>query len=125
MQYDVATPQEYFAALAPDWRRDTLMQLRALIREKTPDWAETISYKMLAYGPAGAPMLHLNAQKHYVALYVGDVARIDPTGEILAQIDHGKSCLRFKRRNVVADSGVAAFLDRYIALKKAGADLGC
>ena len=83
MQYDVATPAEYLASLGADWRRDTLIQLRAIIREKAPDWQEGIKYKMLAYSCGSGASMHLNAQKNFVALYVGDVAKV---GELYTKV---------------------------------------
>ena len=32
-------------------------------------------------------------------------------------------CIRFKRKNVVGETGIGAFLDRYISLKAHGVDL--
>ena len=125
MQYDVTTPAEYLAVLADDWRRDTLLQLRALIQDKAPDWQEGIEYKMLSYSDASGVSMHLNAQKNFVALYVGDVAKVDPDGVLLGAMDMGKGCIRFKRTNVVAATGIGGFLDRFIALRARGAELGC
>jgi uncharacterized protein YdhG (YjbR/CyaY superfamily) len=125
MQYDVATPREYLDVLAPDWRRDTLMQLRQAIRRAAPDWQETVHYKMLAYGPPGAPLLHLNAQKHFVGLYVGDVATLDPDGSLLGDVAHGKGCVRFKRKNPVTGPRIDRLLARYVALKRGGIGSDC
>lgn len=123
VSYSANDPSDYLAQLDPDWRRNTLLALRTLIGQLAPDWVEVIDYRMLGYGPPGAPTLHLNAQKHFVGLYVGDIARVDPSGTLLAGMDCGKGCVRFKRRDAVGDN-VTAFLQNYIALKRAGVSLG-
>jgi len=48
--YAVNDSAEYLAVLDDDWRRDTLMALRALIQRTAPEREETINYKMLEYG---------------------------------------------------------------------------
>jgi len=123
--YNVATPAEYLKVIDQDWRRDKLLELRALITQLAPSWQEVVSYKMLGYGEPGNPVLHLNAQKGYVGLYVGDVARVDPDGSLLGGIDYGKSCVRFRKKNRVTDPGVKAFLKRYVAMKARGEEFEC
>lgn len=122
--YAAETPEEYLAVIEQDWRFDTLAKLRKIIMEIAPDWEEVINYGMLGYGPAGSPTLHLNAQKSYVGLYVGDVKVVDPDGSILGPMDCGKGCVRFKKKNPV-DGRARAFLKRYVAMKRDGAELGC
>jgi len=122
--YPATTPAEYLDRLEPDWRRDRLLELRAAIRRAAPDWDEVIHYRMLGYGPGGNPALHLNAQKHYVGVYVGDIDKVDPDRLLIGDLDHGKGCLRFKRKNAVSD-GFERFLERYVAMKRAGFDLRC
>ncbi|MEE9445304.1 MAG: DUF1801 domain-containing protein [Cocleimonas sp.] len=50
MQYDVTTPSEYIQVLDNDWRREKLLEIRALIKLTAPELQEGISYKMLCYG---------------------------------------------------------------------------
>ena len=125
MQYDVSTPEQYIDALDDDWRRQTLLELRDIIKEKAPECAEGINYKMLSYSDERGVALHLNAQKQYVSLYVGDIKKIDPTGELLQGIQCGKGCVRLKKSNVVAATRVDEFIDRTLALWRAGADISC
>ena len=122
--YAAKTPEEYMTIIDPDWRYDTLEKLRLIIREVAPDWEEVINYKMLGYGPPGEPVMHLNAQKGYVGLYVGDIKMVDPDGSILGPMDNGKGCVRFKKKNAV-DGRIRVFLERYVALKRDGVDMGC
>lgn len=95
-----------------------------MISEAAPDWVEVINYGMLAYGPPGEPILHLNAQVAYVGLYVGDIKKVDPDGDILGPMNNGKGCVRFKKKNPV-DGRAKAFLERYVELKRKGSDIGC
>ena len=124
VSYVATTPQEYLNQLDLDWRRDRLLELREAIRRAAPDWEEVIHYRMLGYGPPQDPVLHLNAQKHFVGLYVGDIDKVDPDGSLLGDMNRGKGCLRFKQRDAVS-SEIERFLERYVAMKRAGADLDC
>lgn len=125
MQYDVASPEEYLAALADDWRKSRVMELRAMITGLAPDWREGIEYKMLSYSDKAGSVLHLNAQKTYVAVYVGDIAKVDPLGEMLVGLDLGKGCIRLKKRDNPETVGFLEFLKRLVELRRAGTELGC
>jgi uncharacterized protein YdhG (YjbR/CyaY superfamily) len=125
MQYDVRTPEEYLASLADDWRREKLEQLRALIRCHGPALTEGINYKMLSYGDERGIIFHLNAQKNYVSLYVGDAKKVDPDGKMLRGINVGKGCIRFSKSTSISDTGIGDFIQRAIDMWKRGADIGC
>lgn len=125
MQYDVKTPDEYMDKLGPDWRRRTLEELRALIKSAAPRLEEGINYKMLSYSDARGAVFHLNAQKSYVSLYVGDAGKIDTDGTLLAGLSVGKGCIRFSKSVNPADTGIAAFIERTVALRDQGEDIGC
>lgn len=125
MQYDVKTPEEYMDKLGPDWRRKTLEQLRSLIKSRAPQLQEGINYKMLSYSDARGAVFHLNAQKSYVSLYVGDAGKIDADGTLLAGLSVGKGCIRFGKSVNPADTGIAAFIERAVALHEQGEDIGC
>lgn len=110
------TVDEYLAQL-PDDRRETIAELRKLIRKRLPKgYVEAISYGMLSYEiplekyPGtynGQPLSYvaLAAQKNYYALYL-ITPYMDPAlgaelKEAFAKagkkMDMGKSCLRFKK----------------------------
>jgi len=57
----------------------------------------------------------------------GNVARLDPNGTLLGDfdLDRGKGCIRFKRRNAISDSRVALLPVRCMVMKRAGTDTGC
>ncbi|MEO1262409.1 MAG: DUF1801 domain-containing protein [Bacteroidota bacterium] len=125
MQYKVKTPTEYFTVLEEGWRKEKLLLLRALIKTKAPHLKEDIEYKMLCYKDKKGSVFHLNAQKNFVGLYIGNVKKIDGDGSLLKGIDCGKGCIRFKKSNIVADTRIDEFIERAVALRKAGKDIGC
>lgn len=124
VQYDASTPAEYLDALEDDWRRDTLLALRNLLLSHE-GVEEDIQYKMLAFRDDLGGICNLNAQKAFVALYVGNAEKIDPTGALLDGLDRGKGCIRFKKSNAVADTRIDEFIARTIELHRDGADIGC
>ncbi|MDH5799125.1 MAG: DUF1801 domain-containing protein [Paracoccaceae bacterium] len=113
------TPEEYLAALASDWRRDKLLDIRAAIFAAAPHWVETISYRMLGYGPEGTALIHLNAQKGFVGLYLGDISALDPGGVLTQGMSRGKGCLRFRKRDDVGEK-CAALLHNFVRLARSG-----
>ena len=125
MQYEAKTPAQYIKNLEDDWRREKVKELRALIKIKAPDAVEGINYKMLSYSLGEGVLFHLNAQKNYVSLYVGNIKKIDPKGSLLRGFDLGKGCIRIKKSAVIADTRIAEFIERAIELRKQGADIGC
>lgn len=126
MQYDVKTPTEYMAALDDDWRRIKVEEIREIIQTKAPDLVEGIQYKMLSYGDGQeSTVFHLNAQKGYVSFYVGDTAKIDPSGDLLEGINCGKGCLRFKKTLAIGDTRLDEFIEKTVELWRAGVDVSC
>lgn len=125
MLYDASTPEEYMGQLEDDWRRETLGQLRGVIKRQAPELEEGINYKMLGYRDERGFVFHLNAQKNYVSLYVGDAEKIDPQRELLKGLNLGKGCIRFTKSVVVAETRIDEFVARAVSLWRDGADLGC
>ncbi len=125
MQYDVKTPSEYIAMLDNDWRREKLEELRVLIKLTAPNLKEGINYKMLCYGDKKSNVFHLNVQKNYVSLYVGDVKKIDPDGKLLNGINTGKSCIRFNKGLALSDTRIKELIHRVIHLWGKGVDIRC
>lgn len=99
MQYDVDTPNEYLELLEEDWRKEKLLRIREMILKHAPELNESIRYKMLNYGILETDdyLFALNAQKHYVSLYVGDVLIVDPSGDMLTDFNLGKGCIRVRK----------------------------
>ena len=80
---------------------------------------------MLAFGDEHGGIFNLNAQKAYVALYVGTADKIDPSGELLEGLNRGKGCIRFRKSDVVGETRIGEFIARTIELHREGADIGC
>ena len=125
MQYNAKTPEQYIQMLDDDWRREKIDILRALLKSRVPNVTESINYKMLSYSDERGIIFHLNAQKSYVSLYVGDIKKIDPEGKLLKGIDTGKGCVRFKKSVDIADTGIDKFIVRAVNLWRSGVDIGC
>lgn len=125
MLSNATTPDDYIKQLEPDWRRDRLLSLRQIIKANGPDLEERINYKMLAYGDAETEVFHLNAQKAYVSLYVGNAEKIDPGRNLLSGLNVGKGCIRFKKTDDIAETQIDAFIARAIALWRRGEDMNC
>ena len=77
MQYDAKTAEEYLEMLEEDWRKEKILMIRQIILDYAPEMEEVIRYKMLNYGKDDDYVFALNAQKHYVSLYVGNIEKID------------------------------------------------
>ena len=60
-----------------------------------------------------------------MALYVGDASKVDPDGELLKGIDHGKGCLRFKKTTSLAETKIEAFIKNAVDKWKKGGDIDC
>ena len=125
MLYDVQTPEEYFAALKDDWRKEKLLHIHELIKSKGPNLKEGIEYKMLSYGDEKESIFNLNAQKNYVSLYVGHISKVDPDGELLKGASIGKGCIRFKKTLALSDTRVDEFIERALQLWYEDVDFGC
>lgn len=124
MQYDVDTPESYLKTIENDWRKDTLLYLRKVIL-RYAQINESIEYKMLAYKIKDYSLFHLNAQKNYVSLYVGNTSKIDPEDDLLSGLDHGKGCIRFNKQVNPSKTGINQFIDKTISLYNEGRDLNC
>jgi|SRR5690625_2582818 len=127
MQYDVKTPSEYMKHLEEDWRKEKLIEIREIIFEYAPKIGENIRYKMLNYGDLEKDnyVFVLNAQKHYVSLYVGSIDKIDPSGELLDAFNVGKGCIRVRKTNDLENTQLKEFIHKTIDLWREGNDVGC
>ena len=125
MQYNVETPSEYLKDLEEDWRKVKLLDLRDTIFSKAPDIKESIEYKMLRYGDSKTSVFHLNAQRNYVSLYVGNTKKIDKSGELLKNLNTGKGCIRFKKSTVISDTRIDEFIEQAVNLWKSNKDIDC
>lgn len=125
MQYEAKTAAEYLDALDTDWRKEKLQELRTLIMTNDAFLVEGINHKMLSYADDKGIIFHLNAQKNYVSLYVGDANKVDKDGTLLKGIDVGKGCIRFKKTTVLAATQIDQFIAKTIKFWQEGKDIGC
>lgn len=125
MQYDVQTPQEYLETLGSDWRKDKVEELRSILMSYAPELTEGIDYKMLSYRDANDIVFGLNAQKHYVSFYVGDISKIDPDGSLLAGLNVGKGCIRINKTKVISQTSIKEFIERAVDMWRRGEDIDC
>ena len=125
MLYDAKSPEELISNLDDDWRLEKLQQLREIIKIQAPELEERIHYKMLGYAHGNEYLFHLNAQRNYVSLYVGNISNIDPSGELLQGLNLGKGCIRFLKTASVEKSQVEEFILRAVKHWKAGGDVDC
>jgi hypothetical protein len=142
------TPEAYLAELPPE-RAGLVARLRDLINSNIPEgYVERMNWGMISWEvPSerypdtynGQPLVYagLAAQKNYTALYLNCVyASQQGTERLKAQwaasgrkLDMGKSCLRFKRSEDVAEEVLAQTIrsvpvDRLIAEYEAGRSKG-
>ncbi|MDN6345315.1 MAG: DUF1801 domain-containing protein [Tetragenococcus koreensis] len=127
VQYDVSTPTEYFEALEEDWRKEKVLEIREMILEYAPDIDESIRYKMLNYGNKKKDdyVFGLNAQKHYVSLYVSDIEKIDPTGEMLTGFNLGKGCIRVSKTKKLEKTKLSDYIHQTLDLWRLGKGVYC
>lgn len=127
MQYDAATPEEYMTLLENDWRKEKLIDIRQTILDYAPELEEKIRYKMLNFGKEERDdyIFALNAQKHYVSLYVGTISKIDPEGKMLADFNLGKGCIRVRKTIDLKETHLEAFIQQTIDLWRDGKDVYC
>lgn len=125
MLYDAKDSNEYLEMLESDWRKEKLLAIRQMILEYAPELEETIRYKMLNYGQDDTYILALNAQKHYVSLYVGTIDKIQNAGSLLAGYNFGKGCIRIKKSIKIEETGLEPFIRKTIDMWRAGEDTSC
>jgi len=125
MLYDVDSPKAYLEGLDPDWRKEKLLQLRSIIFEKQPEIKEGIEYKMLVYKWQDQTVFHLNAQRNYVSLYVGTIRKVDESGQLLAGLDIGKGCIRFKKNKLIEETRIDEFIEKAILMVQDNKDIDC
>ena len=127
VQYDVDTPNEYLELLEEDWRKEKVLRIREMILKHAPELNESIRYKMLNFGILETDdyLFALNTQKHYVSLYVGDILKVDPSGDMLIDFNLGKGCIRVRKTIDIEETGLEEFIKKTIDLWRDGHDVNC
>ena len=125
VQYDVTTPQAYLAVLEDDWRKEKLLRLREMIQTAAPEATEGLAYKVLSYGMGEEKFMALNAQKHYVSVYVGDIEKVPDSQTLLQGFNLGKGCVRVRKTQKLDESGIEQFIQNAVAMWRDGRDINC
>lgn len=119
MKIEAETVEEYWANVPDDWRRERMLAIREMILELAPDAQETLGWGMLRYAldqTEDRIICHLNAQSRYVGLYLGDVAHLDPEGEITEGMDVGKGCVRVRKGEEIEK--IRELVERKVAARR-------
>jgi uncharacterized protein YdhG (YjbR/CyaY superfamily) len=96
MIYKSKKIDDYLETL-PDNRRESVRQLRELIANALPEARELIEYNMPAVAVTDDDIVcSYKSQKNYISLYM-DVELVEKYKEGLADLNCGKSCIRFTR----------------------------
>jgi uncharacterized protein YdhG (YjbR/CyaY superfamily) len=125
MLYEAKTPEAYLSMLEEDWRKEKLLQVRAMILQLAPQLEEGIQYKMLAYKLDGHAVFQLNAQKNYVSLYVGNISKVERGAEPLQPFSLGKGCIRIKKSLDLNSTQLDIFIQEVLDTWKQGGDTDC
>jgi len=125
MQYEADSPKAYIEMLEDDWRKESLLEIREYILGSSKKIREGIEYKMLVFEDQLGSIFHLNAQKNYVGLYIGDISKIDSGSDYLKDMDCGKGCIRIKKTYAFKDSNLQLFIDKAISMHQMGMEHGC
>ena len=95
MRSDADDVDSYLAQV-PEGRRAVLSELREVCRTMLPGFAESMSYGMPAYSRDGVAEVAWASQKRYISLYVMRADVIAAHRELLAGLDVGKGCIRYR-----------------------------
>mgnify|MGYP001174096312 FL=1 len=125
MQHDAKNPQEYLEMLEDDWRKEKLLEIRQMILDDEPTFEETIRYKMLNFGKDNKYVFALNAQKHYVSLYVGTIDKVENAHRLLEGYNCGKGCILVRKSINIKETGLEQFIYQTIDMWRAGQDTDC
>lgn len=117
MQYEAKNTIDYLSKLEEDWRKDKLLKIREMIISHCPNIEEKIEYKMLCFAKGNQSIFHLNAQKNYVSLYVGDIEKVENSDSLLQDFKLGKGCIRIKKNNILSETKLDDFILEVIKLK--------
>lgn len=125
MTYDAKTPEEYMALLEADWRKEKVEELRILIKHLCPELTEGIEYKALAYGNGETNIFHINAQKAYVSLYVGNIDKVQDARTLLQEFNMGKGCIRIKKSIDLSETKIDEFITQVMETWSKGGNTNC
>jgi uncharacterized protein YdhG (YjbR/CyaY superfamily) len=90
-------------------RKSSLQQLRRIILETVPEAEETIQYKMPYYTYHGM-LCAFASQKNYMSFYLLDGEIVEKNRHLLAGLNVGKGCIRFKDISKLPEPAIRAML---------------
>jgi len=99
----------YFDALPPA-QQAVIRAVRGMILEMIPDLVEGFRYGMPTYENDRGVLFALAARKQYYSLYVMDTGAVKRRLDELKGLDVGKSCIRFRKLEVLPRQGILALL---------------
>jgi uncharacterized protein YdhG (YjbR/CyaY superfamily) len=114
MQSTAKTVAEFLAE-QPEAVRTDLIKLREIVRAEAPRTVEAMKYGMPVYSDGEQMICGFNAQKQYLAFYVGRVP--DEFRPRMAGFSLGKGCVRFKKLDAEKSEILQALL-REVVTKK-------
>ncbi|MFV3127495.1 iron chaperone [Niveispirillum sp. KHB5.9] len=109
VQSKAATVDEYLAQADPA-RQPWLARIREVALASLPDPVESMQWGMPAYGVGDQVVFAFASQKQYVSLYVTNLSIHERHAEALSRLDHGKSCIRFRKPETIDFDLLAALL---------------
>jgi uncharacterized protein YdhG (YjbR/CyaY superfamily) len=90
-------------------RRSSLQQLRRIILETVPEAEEIIQYNMPYYTYHGM-LCAFASQKRYMSFYLLDGEIVAKNRHLLAGLNVGKGCIRFKDIRALPEPTIRAML---------------
>ncbi len=94
------------------------------IKKHGPELKEGIKWGALSYSGPNGGGFGLTAQNNSVNFYVGTAKKVDP-GVLLAGLDVGKGCIRFKKTTAISDTRIDEFIMKAMGMLRRGEDFGC
>jgi uncharacterized protein YdhG (YjbR/CyaY superfamily) len=107
------TANQYFEEV-PEQRRETMNDVRQMIKSLVPEISETMDYRMPTYVIDNRILFALANQKNYQAFYVIPYDLLAPLEQDINVFNHGKSCIRFTRLTE-EKKGVIEKVIKYVA----------
>ncbi len=80
---------------------------------------------MLCYSKGEQSIFHLNAQKAYLSLYVGNIDQVGNSGSLLKGFDMGKGCIRIKKGIKLSETKLDEFIAEAINFWNKGGNTDC
>jgi uncharacterized protein YdhG (YjbR/CyaY superfamily) len=107
-----------YLANLPRNRRETLAEIRKLIRETVPETIESMRYRMPTYEYGGNPLCAFASRKAYMSLYI-HTRLFEKYKAELCELNMGKECIRFTQLNELPFDTIRLILREAIDVERA------